>query len=237
MNALFLWRLALDAGVAGLLLFAFAYFWQGNATHEWAGAAIFLLLVVHNLFHRRWFAGLAKGQGARRGPFNTALTMVLLVGMLALLASSLLISETLFTGLRLNDDFIARQIHAGIAYWLLLIVAVHLGLRWPLLMGVARKLLGIARPNALRALVLRLLSLGIAVQGLFSAQVLDLRSRLLFQMSLDWWNFEASVAGFFGHCLAVAGLCICLSHYALLLLQRRWRLAAAKRPAARKADA
>lgn len=233
MNALFLWRLALDAGVAGLLLFAFAYFWQGNAAHEWAGAAIFLLLVVHNLFHRRWFAGLAKGQCARRDPFNTALTMVLLAGMLALLASSLLISETLFAGLRLEDDFIARQIHAGIAYWLLLIVAVHLGLRWPLLMGVARKLLGIARPNALRALVLRLLTLGIAVQGLFSAQVLDLRSRLLFQMSLDWWNFEASVAGFFGHCLAVAGLGICLTHYALLLLQRRRRLAAAKAPGER----
>lgn len=236
MNALFLWRLALDASVAGLLLFAFAYFWQGNAAHEWAGAAIFLLLVVHNLFHRRWFAGLAglaKGQGARRGRFNTALTLVLLAGMLALLSSSLLISETLFAGLRLNDDFIARQFHAGIAYWLLLIVAVHLGLRWPLLMAVARKLLGIAQASALRTLVLRLMALGIALQGLASAQVLNLRARLLFQMSLDWWNFEESVAGFFGHCLAVAGLGICLTHYALLLLQRRRRLAAAKAPGER----
>ena len=227
MNPLFLWRLALDAGVAGLLLFAFAYFWQGNASHEWAGAAIFLLLIVHNLFHRRWFAGLAKGQGARRGRFNTALTLVLLAGMLALLGTSLVISETLFARLRLADDFTARQVHAGVAYWLLLIVAVHLGLRWPLLMGVARKLLGIARPNAVRTLALRLMAIGIAVQGVFSAQALNLRSRLLFQMSLDWWNFEESVAGFFGHCLAVAGLAICLTYYSLQWLQRRQRMAAA----------
>ena len=26
------------------------------------------------------------------------------------------------------------------------------------------------------------------------------------QMTLDWWDFEASVAGFFFHCIAVAGL-------------------------------
>lgn len=227
MNPLFLWRLALDAGVAGLLLFAFAYFWQGNASHEWAGAAIFLLLIVHNLFHRRWFAGLAKGQGARRGRFNTALTLVLLAGMLALLGTSLVISETLFARLRLADDFTARQVHAGVAYWLLLIVAVHLGLRWPLLMGVARKLLGIARPNAVRTLVLRLMAIGIAVQGVFSAQTLNLRSRLLFQMSLDWWNFEESAAGFFGHCLAVVGLAICLTYYTLQWLQQRQRMAAA----------
>ena len=49
--------------------------------------------------------------------------------------------------LRLDDDFTARQIHAGIAYWLLIIVAIHLGLRWPLLMAVARRLLGIAEAN------------------------------------------------------------------------------------------
>lgn len=222
MKPLFLLRLALDAAAAGLLLFAFAYFWQGNAAHEWAGAGIFLLLAVHNLFHRSWFAGLAQ-HGARRGRFNTALTLVLLAGMLALLGSSLVISETLFAGLRLDDDFSARQVHAGIAYWLLLIVAVHLGLRWPLLMAVARKLLGIAQASALRTLLLRLMALGIALQGLASAQVLNLRARLLFQMSLDWWNFEESVAGFFGHCLAVAGLCICLTYYTLLWLQRRRR--------------
>lgn len=237
MNPVFLWRLALDASVAGLLLFAFAYFWQGNAAHEWAGAGIFLLLAVHNLFHRRWWAGLGKRPVARRGRFNTALTLVLLAGMLVLLGTSLVISETLFAGLRLADDFSARQVHAGIAYWLLLIVAVHLGLRWPLLMGVARKLLGIARPNAVRTLALRLIALATAVQGVFSAQVLDLRSRLLLQMSLDWWNFEASVAGFFGHCLAVAGLLICLTYYTLLWLQRRQRVADAKRASVRQGEA
>lgn len=234
MSSVFLLRLVLDSIAAGLLLFAFAYFWQGNAAHELAGIGMFMLLAVHNLFHRRWFAGLSKGTRERRGRFNVALTFVLLAGMLALLGTSLVISETLFSSLRLDDDFTARQIHASLAYWLLIVVAIHLGLRWPLLMGVARKLLGITGPHTARTVALRVVAAGIAVQGLSSALALNLRSRLLFQMSLDWWNFEESVAGFFAHCMAVMGLCIVVTHYTMQWLQRRQRAAAPKHPASRE---
>lgn len=228
MTPVFLLRLVLDCIAAGLLLFAFAYFWQGNSAHELAGIGMFLLLAVHNVFHRRWFATLPKrGQRERRGKFNIALTFMLLAGMLVLLGTSLLISETLFAELRLDDDLTARLIHAGVAYWLLVVVAIHLGLRWPLLMGVARKLFGITQANAVCTAVLRLIAIGIAVQGLFSVFALNLRARLAFQMSLDWWNFEESVAAFFGHCAAVAGLCMCLTYYAMQWLQHRKRAPAA----------
>ncbi|WP_454739338.1 DUF4405 domain-containing protein [Cupriavidus necator] len=227
LNPVFLLRLVLDSIAAGLLLFAFAYFWQGNAPHEWAGIGMFLLLVVHNVFHRRWFAALSTGPRQRRGKLNIAATFVLLAGMLALLGTSMVISETMFAGLRLDDDFTARQIHAGIAYWLLIIVAIHLGLRWPLLMAIARKLFGIAQPNATRTAVLRLIAIGIAAQGVWSVLALNLRSRLLFQMSLDWWNFEESVSGFFGHCMAIAGLWMFLTYYTMQWVQRRKRTASA----------
>lgn len=226
MNPVFLLRLALDGVAAGLLLFAFSYYWQGNAAHEVAGLSMFMLLVVHGAFHRRWFAGLAKAPRARRGKFNIALTLLLLTGMLVLLATSLVISETVFAGLRWDDDFTARRLHAGGAYWLLLVVAIHLGLRWPLLMATASRLFGITQPDRARTAVLRSITLGIAVQGLISAQALNLRDKLLFQMSLDWWDFGASVAGFFGHCLAVAGLCIAVTHYAMRGLRHGQRMAA-----------
>jgi hypothetical protein len=223
LNPVFLLRLVLDCLAAGLLLFSFAYFWQGNVAHELAGMGIFFLAIVHNVFHRRWFAARSKGQREKRGKFNIAVTFVLLAGMLAMLITSLAISETLFTGLRLNDDFTARRIHAGLAYWLLIVVAVHLGLRWPLLMAVARKLLGIEGANAVRTTVLRSIAVCIALQGVRSALALNLHARLLFQMSLDWWNFEESVAGFFGHCMAVAGLCMFLAYYAMQWQHRRRR--------------
>lgn len=226
MNPVFLLRLALDGVAAGLLLFAFSYYWQGNAAHEVAGTAMFMLLVVHGAFHRRWFAGLAKAPRARRGKFNIALTLLLLAGMLVLLATSLVISETVFAELRWDDDFTVRRLHAGAAYWLLLVVAIHLGLRWPLLMATASRLFGITQPSRARTVLLRSIALGIAVQGVSSAQALNLRTKLLFQISLDWWDFGASVASFFGHCLAFAGLCMAATHYAMRGLHRSQRRAA-----------
>jgi hypothetical protein len=43
------------------------------------------------------------------------------------------------------------------------------------------------------------------------------------QVTLDWWNFEESVAGFFVHCIAIAGLYMALTYYVATCLQRRKR--------------
>ena len=112
-----------------------------------------------------------------------------------------------------------RQIHTLAAYWVLIIVAIHLGLRWPMLMGVARNLFGIRKPSTLRTLALRLVALAIALHGVWSCTVLSLGGKLSMQMTLDWWDFEASVAGFFGHCAAVAGLVMVATYYGVKLLQ------------------
>jgi hypothetical protein len=92
-------------------------------------------------------------------------------------------------------------------------VAVHLGLRWPLLMSVARNLFGISQMSAARTAVLRLFATAIAIHGVWSSFALGIGSKLSMQMTLDWWNFEESVAGFFIHCVAIAGLYIFLTYY------------------------
>lgn len=90
-----------------------------------------------------------------------------------------------------------------------------------MLMGVARNLFGLSKPNAMRTTVLRAVATVIAVHGVWSAFELGLGTKLSMQTSLDWWNFEESVAGFFIHCAAVAGLAISVTYYGLKLLQRR----------------
>ncbi|RWK78315.1 MAG: hypothetical protein EOR45_32625, partial [Mesorhizobium sp.] len=105
----------------------------------------------------------------------------------------------------------------------LVIVSVHRGLRWPMLMGVARKLTGISQPNAVRTLALRLIAVLIAIHGVWSSFELTVGTKLSMQMTLDWWNFEESVAGFFIHCVAIAGLYMTLTYYAMKWLQTRKR--------------
>lgn len=220
MNRLFLSRLWLDGLTAGLLLLGFAYWWLGNVVHEVAGTVMFLLLIAHNVFNRRWWGGISKTRREPRSLFDVGATFALLGAMLALLVTSVLISNALSPFLPPWGGFTLRQIHTLAAYWVLIIVAVHLGLRWPMLMGVARNLFGIRTPSALRTLALRVVALAIALHGVWSCTVLGLGGKLSMQMTLDWWNFEESVAGFFAHCAAIGGLVMVVTYYGLKLVQR-----------------
>lgn len=225
MNSILLLRLFFDFIAAGLLVFGFSYWWLGNTAHELAGTAMFLLIIAHNIFNRRFYGTLKRTRRDVRSLFNVAVTLALTVVMLALLVTSILISNTLSPIMSAFGGFTVRQIHTLAAYWALVIVAVHLGLRWPMIMGVAQNLTGITRPNAICAWTLRLVAAGIAIHGVGSSFALGLGSKLSMQVSLDWWNFEESVAGFFVHCVAIAGLYIFVTYYSVKWLQHRKRTA------------
>ena len=223
MNTVFLSRLAFDLIAAGLLLFGFSYWWLGNVAHELAGTAMFLLLIVHNVFNRRWYGTIPKASREPCSLFNVMVTFLLMLAMLALLVTSVLISNALSGVMSPYAGFTVRQIHTLAAYWVLVIVCVHLGLRWPMLMGVARKLTGISQPKAIRTLVIRVIAVAVAAYGVWSSFKLAIGTKLSMQMTLDWWNFEESVAGFFIHCVAIAALYIFLTYYAMKWLQQKKR--------------
>ncbi len=145
--------------------------------------------------------------------------MLLLIAMLALLVTSVLISNALSGFMSAYGGFTVRQIHTLAAYWVLVIVSIHLGLRWPMIMGVARNLLGISKASAVRTLALRAAAVVIAIHGVWSSFELGLGTKLAMQVTLDWWNFEESVLGFFVHCIAIAGLYMALTYYAVKWIQ------------------
>jgi len=148
-------RLSFDLIAAGLLLLGLSYWWLGNTVHELAGTGMFLLVIVHNVFNRRWYGRISTEKRHGRGLFNIGITFVLGLAMLVLLVTSVLISNALSGVMSAYGGFTVRQIHTLAAYWILVILSIHLGLRWPMIMGVARGLLGLTQASALRTLALR----------------------------------------------------------------------------------
>jgi hypothetical protein len=221
MSSMFLMRLAFDLIAAGLLLFGLAYWWLGNTAHELAGTGMFLLVIVHNVINRRWYGRIPMERRQGRGLFNAGITFALGLAMLALLVTSVLISNTLSGFMSAYGGFTVRQIHTLAAYWVLVILSIHLGLRWPMIMGVARTLSGISKPNGVRTLVLRAAAAAIAFHGVWSSFELGLGTKLAMQTTLDWGNFEESVLGFFIHCVAIIGLYITPTYYVVRWMQYR----------------
>ncbi len=219
-NHTLLWRLLLALCAGALYLLALAYYWLENTAHEWSGTGLFGLLIAHNLLHSRWWGNVAQPRRAPGSRLDRVLTLSLLATMLALLVSSLAISQTVFGFLRLDGGFTARQIHIFAAYWGVVLVSVHLGFRWQRVMHAVRHALQFQADSKARTWSLRVAAASIAAVGLQSSFVMEVGTKLTLQMSLEWWDFAQSTLGFFLRWLSIVGLYTAATHYFL-----RWKRA------------
>lgn len=218
MKPLLLFRLVLDLLAVNLLLTAFAYDWFGNTAHEIIGTCMFALLISHNVFNRRWYSAVAKGWREPRIVFSRTITFSLLVTMLGLLVTSVITSQTVFSFLPVQSSFTARQLHMLIAYLVLFIAALHLGLQWSMIMRVMRQVLRVTTNTQIETLALRGLAMVIAIYGVHSLFVVDIQSKLLMKITFSFWDFEAAAVEFILRHVAIFGLCAIIAHYSLQLL-------------------
>ena len=218
MSRFFLFRLVLDLLAVSLLLTAFAYDLFGNAAHEIIGTCMFALLISHNVFNRRWYGTLSKGWREPRSIFSKTITLCLLMTMLGLLVTSIIISQTVFDFLPVRSNFTVRQVHALVAYLVLFIAALHMGLQWSMIMRIVRQALGKTDATMVQALALRGLALVIAAYGVHSLFAIDIRSKILMQTTFSFWDFEAAAIEFILRHLAIVALCATIAHYSLKLL-------------------
>lgn len=216
-------RLLLDSGAGLLLLFCLAYWWLGNLTHEVLGTALAIVLVRHLVNNLHWWSALARGRYDLRRRLSVALTVILAVAMLVVIVTGFAISRSLLGFLSLPGSFTLAEIHMFAAHWVMVLAGLHIGLNWQRVMMLLRSLTrgGLERPAWRWGLTA--VAIVLAVQGLRSAAVMDVWTRLRLEYSLVMWDFNAAAAQFFGHWLAIVALCAVAMHGVMRLLARTAR--------------
>lgn len=210
-------RLIVDGGATVLLMLALAYWWLGNLTHELAGTTLFVLLGRHFVNNSHWWGALRKGRYGLRRIIGVALTLMLALVMAILLVTSFAISRSLFAWLSLPDSFTLGEIHMFAAYWVMVIVGLHIGLNWNRVSALLRN---VGLHHMWWRWVGWLVGLALALQGLRSAAAMGLWTRLRFEYSLVMWDFNEAAASYFGHWLAILALFAVLMHTVMLWLDR-----------------
>ncbi|MFR9189361.1 MAG: hypothetical protein ACLVL7_03230 [Anaerotruncus massiliensis (ex Togo et al. 2019)] len=89
-------KMAVDLLMTALLFPLMAFHLTGRAAHEWIGAGMFLLFLLHSLLNRRWYAGLRRGRYTSLRVLQTAVNLLVLLSMLVQMASGVLLSGTRF---------------------------------------------------------------------------------------------------------------------------------------------
>lgn len=133
-------KLAVDVFMTIALLFLMGYQFWGEVPHEWIGTGMFILFITHHILNGHWHKALLKGKYSTMRIFMLVIDVLVLISMLAQIYSSVVMSRYVFGFLPFNGGMsLARRLHILGAYWGFLLMSLHLGLHWNMILGTLRK--------------------------------------------------------------------------------------------------
>lgn len=127
--------------------------------------------------------------------------------------SGIVLSREVFAFLPLSGGLVwARPLHILSAFWGFVLMALHLGLHWNMILGMIRKMTGPAASRPGR-IVLRAAGAAIAGYGLYAFVKNLLLSYMFLTSSFVFFDFQRPVVLFFTEYVGIMGLFVFLAHY------------------------
>ena len=214
-------KMGLDLVMTILLLCQMAYMLIGEAGHEWIGAAMFVLFILHHVLNWRWYRNLAKGKYTAVRILRTTVNFLVLFCMLGLMVSGIIMSREVFVFLSIDGGMgFARILHMITAYWGFILMSVHLGVHWGMVMGAVRKMTGMTKPSPARTWMLRGLALLICGFGIYVFAKNNIADYLFVHSQFVFFDMEQPLALFLIEYLAMMGLWVLIAYYTAQFLQK-----------------
>ena len=136
-------KIAVDVLMTLGLLFLMGYQFWGDVAHEWAGAGMFVLFILHHALNGGWYKSLFRGKYSPARIFQLVIDLLVLLDMLGLMVSGVILSNHVFDFLPILGGMgFARTLHMLASFWGFLLMALHLGLHWNVFFGDGPKSAG-----------------------------------------------------------------------------------------------
>ncbi|MCC8023788.1 MAG: DUF4405 domain-containing protein [Clostridium sp.] len=206
-------KIILDIVMTAALLFLMGYHLWGEAAHEWAGAGLLFLFVLHNFLNANWYRNLFRGRYQAFRCLQLVLNLLLLICMALLMYSGIVLSRYAFSFLQIKGGLsLARLLHMAGAYWGLVLMALHLGLHWNMLLSMGLRASGKkeGRGGRIAGVVCGTI---IALYGLYALMKRELLTYMFVRREFVFLDYEESPVFFYLDYLAIMGLFIFIMHY------------------------
>lgn len=214
-------KILVDIGMTVALLMLMSYSLIGEAAHEWIGSTMFVLFIVHHCLNIQWCKNLFKGRYTAFRTAQTLLVVLMLCCMIGSMVSGIVMSRHVFATLPIEGGKAwARTVHMICAYWSFVIMSLHLGFHWAMMMGMGKKMF--KKPSKARKWVSRGTAFAIAGYGAYAFVKRQIGEYMLLKTPFVFFDFEEPLILFFLDYLAVMGLFVCIGHYGSKLL-RKWK--------------
>ena len=214
-------KIFIDFIMTLLLLLLMARQLTGDTVHEWLGAGMFLLWILHHILNMQWHGHIWKGKYTPFRILQLVVNILLLLAMIGTMVSGIILSREVFAFLPISGGLaLARPLHILSAFWGFVLMALHLGLHWNMILGMIRKSTGVKTAKPVQ-IVLRTAGAGIAVYGLYAFFKNQFLSYMFLTSSFVFFDFERPALLFFTEYAAIMGLFVFLAYDATKVMQRR----------------
>lgn len=206
-------KMFIDLLMTVFLLMLMAYQITGEKLHEWLGAGMVVLFLIHNLLNIRWYGSLLKGKYKLLRILRTIINFSVLAAMLALAYSGIVMSRHVFSALPNNGGrATARVLHLAGSYWGFVLMSAHLGLHLGMVISICRKFSG-GKKSVVFPWILRLIAVLIAVYGAVCFYQADILSYMFLKAEFAFLDYEKSAVLIFAEYMAMMELWAFIAYY------------------------
>ncbi len=212
MNWKLLTKIIVDVAMTLCLLLLMPYSLLGETVHEWIGMAMLVLFLGHHFLNRKWIVSITKGKYSIYRGIQATLAGIMLLLMIGSMTSGIVISNHIF---HITKTFAvseyARQIHMFCAYWGFMVMAVHLGIHWNIVVVMMGRLF--ATRSVARQWTARGTTILMAVYGVYAFQKRQFWDYLFLKTHFLFIDAADTIVWFMIDYLAVMILVVCISYY------------------------
>ena len=206
-------KMFIDLLMTVTLLLLMAYQVTGARFHEWFGVVMLLLFVIHNILNIRWYGSLLKGRYRFQRVWMTVINISVFAIMLCLAYSGIIMSRYVFAALPINSGMaLARVMHLSGSYWGFVLMSIHLGLHWGMVIGMFRKLCK-ERESRAALWAVRLCAVLIAGYGAACFWKADIFSYMFMKAEFAFIDYEKNAAQVLIEYMAMMGLWVFMAYY------------------------
>ena len=213
-------KISVDLVMTVLFLCQMGYHMMDNRAHEWLGIALCLLFILHHALNGGWHRALFRGKYSAQRILLTAVDALLTLSMAAIIVSAVMVSRHAFRFLGFHLRGLGRQLHMPATMWAFVLMGLHLGLHWSMMLNAVRKRTQRKAGKAAVAALHVLLVLAV-VFGAYQFIHRGLWMEMFRLREFAFLDYDETLPYFFLSYIAILALWAALSYYLSKLLKGR----------------
>lgn len=178
---------------------------------------MFLLFVFHHILNRRWTQQLGKGKYGAFRIVQTVLIFLILICISGSMVSGIILSRHVFAFINIRGvSTMAGTVHMVCAYWGFVLMSLHLGLHWHMVLRSAGKFFvksGNGKIQKTGTCCIRILGAAAAAYGLYAFIRRDILSYMLLSVHFVFFDYSEPVIFYIIDYTAIMGMLVFAGHW------------------------